>query len=58
MAKDRQTDAELDKELEHYLDELETRLSVVAGVARERGKSQLMYALNRAWHEVHNGRQM
>jgi hypothetical protein len=57
-AKDKPTEAELDKELERYLDELLTKLSVVAGVAKERGKPQLMYALNRAWHEVYNGRQL
>jgi len=56
--KGKPTDPELDGELERYLDEILTRLSVVATVAKERGKTQLMYALNRAWHEVHNGRQM
>ena len=56
--RDKPTESELDKELERYLDELMSRLSVVATVAKERGKPSLMYALNRAWFEIDKGRQL
>ena len=52
------TDAQLDAELEKDLDGLMNRISLLSGRARELHKPQLMYALNRAWHEIDKGRQL
>lgn len=48
----------LDSELETEIDRVLVHLSVLGGMARERGRNSLMYATNRAWREIDNGRRM